>query len=478
LTSRLKRSFLLTLLLATSTTVLHAKSAKKAKGPIISRITIRATDVFDTDTKTYLKKFPYTWINALHIQTHQEVIERELLFKVGDPVDPFLVKETERNLRALSFIQAARIAQFPQRDGSVALLVYVSDSWTTEPQINLGGQNKVNQVEFGFKEKNLFGFGKTVQYLHSKSPGKTEQTYKYSDPRLLGSRWQLDAQAVTKTTGDSRGVSVVRPFYAADARWSARAAHNKSREVVGDFENNVRVSEVEQSGESNEMGMSFKVGEGRDVVNHAGLRYRKEDTRFAATDKTTAGRALPGEQKFQTLFLDLDTSYSRFIDLQRIEKMTRVEDFNLGPSFQLSPGFSPHALTGREDSEQLGANYDQKWLVNDLHLLMAEFHYTGREFLTKPKNTRYSVGFRGYQRGFRHQTLVGHTRIDWGQSLDPNNQIILGADNGMRAYKSDQFTGVKSAVLNLEDRVFLLDDFLNLISEGGAELVRRHVDEF
>src|SRR5437763_217159 len=120
-------------------------------GPIISRITIRSTDIFDFETKPNLRKFPYTWINALHIQTREYVIRQELLFKIGDHLDVFLLRETERNLRGLSFIRAARIVSFPQRDGTVALVVHVNDAWTTEPQLNLSGVNKVDNVEIGFK---------------------------------------------------------------------------------------------------------------------------------------------------------------------------------------------------------------------------------------------------------------------------------------------------------------------------------------
>ncbi len=42
--------------------------------------------------------------NSLHILTREDVIRRELLFEPGDPPDPDLFDETERNLRALGII--------------------------------------------------------------------------------------------------------------------------------------------------------------------------------------------------------------------------------------------------------------------------------------------------------------------------------------------------------------------------------------
>ena len=70
----------------------------------------RGGSIFDLETNAKLRRFPYSTINALHIRTREDVIRRELLFKVGDRLDPFLIAETERNLRALPFIRAARIA--------------------------------------------------------------------------------------------------------------------------------------------------------------------------------------------------------------------------------------------------------------------------------------------------------------------------------------------------------------------------------
>lgn len=434
--------------------------------PIISRITIRGTDIFDLDTKSYLKKFPYTTINTLHIQTKQEVIERELLFKVGDPVDDFLLEETERNLRALPFIQSARIAQFPQRDGTVVVVVYVSDAWTTEPQMNLGGQNRVDTVELGMREKNLFGLGKRLDFLYSKSPDLTERTYKYSDLRLMGTRWQMNTEYINATEGDERRVALDHPFFSADTPWASTASHEHTEKLLGQFSNNVRVSEFTQTKEAHQVGGSLKVGHGRRVVTHAGLRYRKETAHFAATDKTAL--PLPESSDLQTVFLDLDTSRTKFIKIDRVEKMTRVEDFNLGPSFLLAPGISPHSLNGRPNTSQLSGAYEERWLIKGSNLFYTRYNYSGRDVFEKGVNTHSSISMRYYHRDLPLQTVVVHTRADWGHRLDPDNQIILGGDSGLRAYKTNQFVGNRSWVMNIEDRFFFVDEFVNLFSIGAA----------
>lgn len=453
----------------TSSAITSTSAAIKKNQPLISRISIRGTDVFDLDTNVSLNKFPYSQINFLHIKTNESVVANELLFKVGDRLDPFLIDETERNLRALPFIRAARVAKFPQRDGTVALVVHVNDAWTTEPQINVGGINKVDTTEFGFKEKNLLGMGKTVGVFYKKSDHFIQREYTYTDPRLLGSRWQLRGHALSKTDGHSRTLTLERPFYAADTKWSARTLYDRDISTIDEFSNSVRVSRFEQTKETSEAAMGIKVGGGRDLVNHAGLRYQTVNRDFARTSETAAGRTIPDHDDLQTIFLDIDSTHNDFIKATHLEKMTRVEDLNLGPIFQLSPGLSPHAInTKRSSSTQFAANLKKRKMSQKGHLLDGEFGYSGRNTFENGENQRYNFRLKYYFRASEMQTMVLNTRADWGDNLDPDNQVKLGGDNGLRAFKVDDINGTKGWVLNAEDRLFLTDELWNLLSIGAV----------
>jgi hemolysin activation/secretion protein len=66
------------------------------------------------------------------------------------------------------------------------------------------------------------------------------------------------------------------------------------------------------------------------------------------------------------------------------------------------------------------------------------------------------------------QTWVVHSEYNVTKNLDPENQLILGGNTGLRGYKNDSFTGTRSALLNIEDRVFLVHEFLHLFYMGGA----------
>lgn len=440
--------------------------ARENRAPVISRITIRGTDIFDFDTNPYLRRFPYLWINALHIQTRDSVFRQELLFKVGDRMDPFLVRETERNLRALSFVRNARIVSFPQRDGTVALVVHVNDSWTTEPQINLGGVNRVDDLEIGFKEKNFLGFGKTLEFFYTKEPDLSQRQYAYIDPQFLNTRFEFRTMLISRTRGLERHINLDRPFFSADTPWSVRSSHAHFETTIDEFDNNVRISEFEQTKSVGEAYGGLKIGGGRQFVNHLGLRYKKENQSYRATDKTAAGRGIPSGKEFQTFFLDFDSSRSRFIEMTRLEKMTRIEDINLGPSLFLSPGFSPGVLTNQVDTTQLDASYEQKKFLRGKHFFMGRAAYSGRNTFKEPENETWEFKLKYYYRARKTHTLVTQNRVNWGHNLDPDNLIKLGSENGLRAYKRDGLVGNRSWLLNIEDRIFWTDELWSLVALG------------
>ena len=124
----------LILLLCLQGAPLAAAPPRKARLPtglVIASIRVETHNVFDTDAPPE-NKLLYRLANRAHIKTFDAVVERELLFAVGDRFDPLLIEETERNLRALSFIRRAQVSATVNAKGTVDVLVKTFDSWTLE----------------------------------------------------------------------------------------------------------------------------------------------------------------------------------------------------------------------------------------------------------------------------------------------------------------------------------------------------------
>jgi hypothetical protein len=286
--------------------------------------------------------------------------------------------------------------------------------------------------------------------------------------RLFGSRWQLKAQSIKQTSGDDTNFTLERPFFSADTRWSLRGYHERANETLPDFNDNIKVSEFEQRKKVGEVFAGIKVGGGRDVVNHAGMGYRNETRRYARNAQSDLTRELPENQDLETIFMNLDATHNHFIETTRLEKMTRVEDLNLGPSFLLSPGVSPKLFSTSQNKVQLTASYDQKFLFKNNDLFSTHLGYSGRNPFDQPANQKYTVQGKYYWRQMESSVLVINTRAEWGDKLDSDNLVRLGRENGLRAFKTNNFVGTKSWLVNIEDRMFFVDDILNLLSFGGA----------
>jgi len=99
----------------------------------ISNIFVDNHDIFDLEQleQGTAVRWAYSLANALHVRTAQSFIRREILFEVGDCLDPLLLEESGRILRQYGFIASADVYSIRQPDGSHHVVVDTQDEWTT-----------------------------------------------------------------------------------------------------------------------------------------------------------------------------------------------------------------------------------------------------------------------------------------------------------------------------------------------------------
>src|SRR6185369_14140814 len=92
-----------------------------ARSPVIRGGVVEPRDIFDPEeTKaSSLVRF----MNSVHATTRRGVVERELLFKVGERFDSAKVDETARNLRALGVFRRVIIDSVHTDSGTVLRVV-------------------------------------------------------------------------------------------------------------------------------------------------------------------------------------------------------------------------------------------------------------------------------------------------------------------------------------------------------------------
>lgn len=98
-------------------------------------------------------------MNRYHIQTWESVIRKNLLFSIGDTVQPFLLADNERILRQFPFLKDCRIITVPVNDSSdseVEVLVISQDVFSIGFGVGVGGPT---DYDFSLYDLNFLGLG-------------------------------------------------------------------------------------------------------------------------------------------------------------------------------------------------------------------------------------------------------------------------------------------------------------------------------
>ena len=153
---------------------------------VIGKINIISLNIFDLNVNNEASSI-HQLINKLHIKTKVGTIKKQLLFKTGDAFKPEIIKETERYLRAKSYIKDALITPTELCGKQVNIKVITRDNWTLTPDISFGRSGGNNKIGFKIQEQNILGNGKDLQLGYRKISERHSTKLSYRDYHLLGS---------------------------------------------------------------------------------------------------------------------------------------------------------------------------------------------------------------------------------------------------------------------------------------------------
>ncbi|MEY4548829.1 MAG: hypothetical protein RL685_5024 [Pseudomonadota bacterium] len=205
----------------------HGTLEPQPAGKRIESIEIVALEVFEPEDPVP------QFVNWFHVTTRSYVIERELLFRVGNPYEQLVADETERNLRGLGLFSVVLV--LPMRGSSpdtIRYLVLTKDIWS----LRVGWDGRFNKGVIDYlslvpTERNLFGTGR--QLFTSLVFGRRTYTVGagFIEPRLADSRTYVSARmdaVVGCANGDIEGSSgsfeYGRPLASSRSQWGYSTA--------------------------------------------------------------------------------------------------------------------------------------------------------------------------------------------------------------------------------------------------------------
>jgi hypothetical protein len=436
----------------------EGQDASPGETSAISRIDIRRVDVFSEEE---VKKAPFFFrlANALHIETREKFIRRQLTIELGDPIEPEKLLEAERSLRTTDIFRKVSV-----RSEGTAAVVETRDAWSLFPRLNLSRKGGDLAYTIGLEESNLGGRGRKLEIRYDKDGERLTRSLSFQDPQLFLPHFKFQFQASDLSDGQTLEVGFARPFYAFN-----------TREAAGVFYRNGEQDEVmyaggEEAGRYKKRQRLFHATGGMLLALesstarrlHFGIDWNDVDLRF--DDNGTLGPL--EKRRFCFLWTGFEREETNWIVRRQVDKIDRDEDFNLGLALRLDAGFGIPVF-GAERALALRLSASLGELLGPAGFSVFTLSAESRFQDGGPRNTLVEFDARGYKLA-PPATLAFRVGLLAGYRLDPERQIHLDALSGMRGYRLNAVTGTGRAVANVEGKIHLASEVLQLVSLAVA----------
>lgn len=432
------------------------REALERAGATIRAIHVTVDNVFDPSNPDEDKKL-YRWANKVHVRTRDSVIEDILLLAPGDPFVARLLDESARTLRARGFIAEAVVepGTYDPATNSVDINVRVRDSWSLALDLKLNRKGGETEWGLGLSDNNLFGTGKTLDVGYESEIDRDQTTLGYADGNLFGSRARMRALLGNASDGHRRELVVERPFFALDTRWS----------LGGSIQDEQRIDTMYDLGEEiDEFGhdidvLSLQGGWSRGLIERHTQRWlfglTSEEHTFRTTPDVPQPLLLPANRKLVYPWVGWQWIEDDYREMSELNDMGRTEDIALGLNLFASIGFAERRFDSDRDATLLRVTAEKGWEPGGPgRLLLLEAGASTRREDVGNRNSQVYFAGHYYRRNLEKHLLTVSLSALATDDLDPENQVLLGGDNGLRGYPIRYQSGESRTILNVEQRFF------------------------
>ncbi len=442
----------------------------EAAGAVIGEIRIVNGDIFDLDDPQEDRAL-FRLANRLHIQTRQGVIERALLFKRGEPLQLRLIDETERLLRDNRYLHDVQIRPLALHDGIVDIEVLTRDTWSLDPGISAGRSGGSNSGGIHLKEYNLLGTGIALSLGHSKNVDRSSNEFQFSNERAFGSWTSLAFSHASNSDGRRDAVSVVRPFYALDARWAAGFSASKDDRIDAVYNAGKVASQYRHREDKAELFGGWSTGLVDGWVQRYSAGISLQDDRFAAEPGLAAPAALPADQRLVAPFLRYELIEDRYEREVNRNLIGRPEFFALGLNARVQLGWAGSGLGSSEDALLYAATLSRGFEPAPGHRLITAASLGGR--LSAGQVRRQRLGAQAQYYLPQGKRWLFYASATGAMLTRPNadETLLLGGEDGLRGYPLRYQGGTRRVLFTVEERAYTDLYLWRLFRFGGAAFV-------
>ncbi len=421
-------------------------------------------------------------MNSIHITTKEGTIRWELLFEVGDCLDPVLLRESERNLRTLPYVSEAQVRSDQLPDGSHHVTVTTLDGWALTATVTIEVEDGLQIAGFGASAKNLIGTGTAVGYFNTTFRERERVGGMARQPNLFGTRIDATLQSGNTRSGSFFSESLFRPF-------SGEVGKNAFRQVVRRRDDYFAYSVEPSLGFSqalvryemeryegtferrfgDQVGPRFLAGISlsREVVRFpfgaAGVQIVEnddfDDPIQAPSEVVAEVSPQTGDYATNRVSFTIGMRTLRFSTRTGLDALAATQDVLLGSGLFLTvaPGFP----LGDDNVSDVLTTFNGRTglAAGRLYLLVDgdfQARYVSSDDDGGPTGWRdilWELNGIGYWAFSENSTLTGRILYTSGSRMDRPFQLTLGGREGVRSYDEDAFPGAQRFLATVEQRI-------------------------
>lgn len=435
--------------------------------PIIGYIEIDVGDIFDTE-KAKENNWLFRTANALHINTKESVIRKDLLFKEKQKFSPRLVSESERRLRSRKYLNRVKIETTDNCDGTVDVHVKAREVWTFKPTVSFSRAGSNNNTSIGIEDTNFMGLGKSLSLSRSSDADRSYTVFEYYDPNtgFLNSSLQLNYSS--NSDGYDHGIAWQKPFESLESKWSAGVSLDRYEELNYLYDAGEQVDRYLRASREFDIFYGWRVHLSDESVHRVMVGSTSVDHGFSSDVDTLDNSIVPEHNEFFYPWVEYQYLQESYIQTSNFRQINRIEDINLGWNFRLRVGYTSSELDVLDGMYAIESEVSKSQPITDNSMIVLNSKiegFYGDEGLTNFKNTQnLALHWQNFESG---QFFINYTE---SKIVNPLNHeyLTLGGDEGLRGFPSNYQTGDHSRLFNIEQRFYGHKELLSLFYLGGA----------
>jgi hypothetical protein len=439
----------------------------ESQGAVIGEITIHAGEIFNTDDPKENKKL-FRAANKLHIETRPHVIRRQLTFATGDRYSRAALDESERLLRHNGYLYDASIHATSYDGHTVEIGVFTRDVWTLRPAAGFRRTGGVNTFHFGLHDANFLGFGKSVEIERVNGVDRTQTLAAYTDPAFAGTHARLSLGYSNNSDGSSSLVGLERPFWHREEAWGAGVRG----ETADRTDNLYALGEItDRFQEQHTLAWTYfghRFGAPTRTAKRLLVGYTYDQSLFTAMALTDPATPLPPDRTIAYPWIGVSFLRDGFVRAHDMDKMGRTEDINLGLELTARLGWAAPAFGADRTAAIVDAAWHDGFSPGQGQIITFGGGMKGRITEDAVEDGQLDLAARYYHRENDFSLFFMSLSGSAAANLDPDHQLLLGGDNGLRGYPLRYALGDKSILLTVEERFYIQREFFHLLRIGAA----------